>query len=900
MTLEHGPLDRLLLDLANVTLNIREDQRFEAEAVDAYGNAIVDAAITWNTDAGTSTIDGEGLLTAGVRAGTFPQGVTVTAELDGFAAEATASVTVNPDLLDIITLTPPSVRIAAGESSQLEAVAKDKFGNVVQPTGMSWTVADGNAGSISEAGLLTAAEIAGSFGRIIGLKASEGPKTRSAQAFMTITPHLLDRVVPAPVSASLGIGMTQQFVAVGVDRFGNRIPGLDFAWSIENGGGTIGADGLFTAGNEPGTYEDTVRVAITQGDTEYHAEISVVVEADRIAFVSRTDDQWDLYLMDADGSDVQRLTEVGASFLPNPSWSPDGRRIVYDRCFSLGTCTVVAMNDDGSWATTLFEHGAEPSWSPDGRQIAFASFNGGEDLNVYLRDVAGGLLRSLTASSAVDTLRSWSPDGLSIAFVSERDGNREIYVMDADGSAQKRLTNDPDRDTFPVWSPDGSEILFQSARDGDFELYVMSADASNVTKLTSNNDFDGNARWSPDGTQIVFNGTRDSEADEIYVMDANGTNVRRLTNNSSTDASARWAPRKSGVDVTEVSVIVGDASVLEPSTVADVTANARAAIVRIVTDLASGSGFIIDRDDFLLTSRRLVLTNHHVIRDAKEITVFTEDGTSYAGTVLGRDLVRDLALIEVGANGLPTLEFGDLSRLPLGSEALVLGFPLGETELTVTRGVVSAIKFDSGRNVSWVQTDAAINPGNSGGPLLNLQGEVVGVVTSKNFSAEVEGVGFAISTNTLRLYLERLKAGEVITSVLASPTQTFYEIPSLTARVTGLRFFESPFDVVPKGERVYSISFDGSKTQFINWELNLAHPAPGRGIDLVIGAVYRRGDRGSIYAEQAFDGHLESHWTSSEHSWGWGSQDPDWPVGSYRVEVSIDGLRVASGEFEVF
>ena len=90
------------------------------------------------------------------------------------------------------------------------------------------------------------------------------------------------------------------------------------------------------------------------------------------------------------------------------------------------------------------------------------------------------------------------------------------------------------------------------------------------------------------------------------------------------------------------------------------------------------------------------------------------------------------------------------------------GFPLGSSELTITRGLVSAIKSDTGRNILWIQTDSAINPGNSGGPLLNLQGQVIGVVSAKFVGVSIEGIGFAISVNTVNLYLDRLKAGDVI------------------------------------------------------------------------------------------------------------------------------------------
>lgn len=186
------------------------------------------------------------------------------------------------------------------------------------------------------------------------------------------------------------------------------------------------------------------------------------------------------------------------------------------------------------------------------------------------------------------------------------------------------------------------------------------------------------------------------------------------------------------------------------------TAGARSGVVRIETDLGSGSGFVID-------SEGLILTNNHVISDASEITVFLGDGASFEGTVLGRDLTRDLAVVRIETGGLLALQLGDLSQVGLGQQAVVLGYPLGAETLNITSGFVSAMEFDDGRNINWVQTDSAVNPGNSGGPLLNLQGQVVGVVSSKFVAVAIEGVAFAISANTVELYLDRLIAGEVIT-----------------------------------------------------------------------------------------------------------------------------------------
>ena len=300
--------------------------------------------------------------------------------------------------------------------------------------------------------------------------------------------------------------------------------------------------------------------------------------------------------------------------------------------------------------------------------------------------------------------------------------------------------------------------MFVSSRDGDAEIFLMSADGTDIQQLTLNDAFDVGPSWSPDGTQILFNSTRDAEEDEIYTMNADGTDLRRLTESEeAADFNARWAPRKRGVEVSEASVVIPNASALKPLTAPEAIARALAAVVRIETDLGLGSGFIIDSDG-------LILTNNHVISDAEEVTVFLEDGTSFDGTILGRDLVRDLAVVKIEATDLTALELGTLSRVPLGSDVVVLGYPLGIEDLSVASGLVSSIRLDKGRNITWIQTDAAVNPGNSGGPLLNLQGQVIGVVSAKFVGAAIEGVGFAVSSNTVILYLDRLLEEEIVTN----------------------------------------------------------------------------------------------------------------------------------------
>ena len=253
-----------------------------------------------------------------------------------------------------------------------------------------------------------------------------------------------------------------------------------------------------------------------------------------------------IYVMDPDGSHVRQLTETppGGAGSRDAAWSPDRQKIAFMSNRD-GDPEVYVMAADGSNVQRLTTHrgfDGSPAWSPDGDQIAFVRDTDppatgplwpSRRQSIYVMDSDGSNVQQLTEFTTGSS--TWSPDGTRLAFEANLDGIWEIYVMETDGSNVQRLTHTPDENAqsvAPDWSPDGRKIVFDSTRDGNFEIYVMDADGSNVQRLTHNDQIDARPAWSPDGLRIVFHSRRDGSSDqEIYVMDADGGNRERLTSN---------------------------------------------------------------------------------------------------------------------------------------------------------------------------------------------------------------------------------------------------------------------------------------------------------------------------------------------------------------------------------
>ena len=182
-------------------------------------------------------------------------------------------------------------------------------------------------------------------------------------------------------------------------------------------------------------------------------------------------------------------------------------------------------------------------------------------------------------------------------------------------------------------------------------------------------------------------------------------------------------------------------------------------VVSITTQSSTGTGVVI-------SDRGYIVTNHHVVEDAKQIQVLLSDDRKLQATLVGKDKASDLAVLRVEAEGLVPAVFGDSESLRVGDMVCAIGDPLGVgLRGTMTNGIISAINRDittGGRTMTLIQTNAALNSGNSGGPLINCFGQVIGINTMKigdNMSiAGVEGLGFAIPSVTVKSIVDQLIA----------------------------------------------------------------------------------------------------------------------------------------------
>lgn len=273
------------------------------------------------------------------------------------------------------------------------------------------------------------------------------------------------------------------------------------------------------------------------GETSYVGEAYGPVDTDTIVFVV----DGDIYRMAPDGSARTRLT-FGQTGI-DPSLSPDGSKIAF-ASYRDGNWEIYVMNVNGSDQTRLTfrpEWGdGSPAWSPDGSKIAFASSDPvvpWEPASVFVMEADGS---NITPLDAYGGRMSWSPDGTKIVTSIRGD---LLSIVNADGSGSTSLGCVPGLPfacDAPDWSPDGAKIVFHQLTeelDGFYVLYTMAPDGSNPEQLTSQPSF--NPTWSPDGSKIAFVSSISGNS-EIYTMNSDGSNQLQVTNTPEDETSPNW------------------------------------------------------------------------------------------------------------------------------------------------------------------------------------------------------------------------------------------------------------------------------------------------------------------------------------------------------------------------
>ncbi|MBW2018646.1 MAG: Tol-Pal system beta propeller repeat protein TolB [Deltaproteobacteria bacterium] len=264
----------------------------------------------------------------------------------------------------------------------------------------------------------------------------------------------------------------------------------------------------------------------------------------RIAFVSTTTGNKEIFIADFDGYNPIQFTNTGTITL-FPAWSSDGKWLAYTdyrrrkpelyiRNIKEQRGTVVAL--EGSSIT--------PAWVP-GQFALAASLSYEGNPAIYLLSGNGKIMRKLTHYWGIDVAPTWSPDGKAFAFVSNRSGTPQIFIKSMENGEVRRLTYEGDYNSSPQWSPRGNDIAYVGLKNGHLDIYLIGVNGNGPIQLTREAGDNESPTWSPDGSLIAFSSTREGPS-RIYVMNANGTNQRRLLLLEGEQTNPSWSPRVSG------------------------------------------------------------------------------------------------------------------------------------------------------------------------------------------------------------------------------------------------------------------------------------------------------------------------------------------------------------------
>lgn len=264
-----------------------------------------------------------------------------------------------------------------------------------------------------------------------------------------------------------------------------------------------------------GHSQNTVTEKLLTKNTSHDRYASYSPNGKKIVFESNRDGHWEIYMMDNDGKNQQRLT-IGKYDNRRPSWHPTGEKIIFESnrsgAFELYELTLTSKSVKKIKVKNLQGVPMFAKYSSDGTKIAFSLMKSDTVSNIQIVSHKGTFIKAFTNYNYRSVYPNWSRDDRSILFFSRHETNNtddEIYIMNLDGSSKKRLTNWPKHNFCPAWSKDGKKIAYvTSMKDIRPEIYIMDSDGKNQTRITYNNDGDTLPNWSPDGKKLLITGYR--------------------------------------------------------------------------------------------------------------------------------------------------------------------------------------------------------------------------------------------------------------------------------------------------------------------------------------------------------------------------------------------------------
>jgi TolB protein len=254
-----------------------------------------------------------------------------------------------------------------------------------------------------------------------------------------------------------------------------------------------------------------------------------------IYFVSKRTGHKEIWAMDPDGGGQRQITRFNSDSI-QPAVSPDGSKIAFTSFARINPAIFVFSVDPVRDLRFYNQRGASvtatPSFTPDGKQIVYASSAGGRCCRIYIAALDGSGFRPLTSSRYIEVEPKVNPKtGSEIAFVTGRSGPQQIYRMNMEGADVERLSDGTGEASNPAWHPDGQILAFSWTRGyatGKFNVFIMDVATRRYTQLTHDEGRNENPSWAPDGRRLVFASTRGGKS-QIWTMLADGTQVQRLT-----------------------------------------------------------------------------------------------------------------------------------------------------------------------------------------------------------------------------------------------------------------------------------------------------------------------------------------------------------------------------------